>query len=130
MRLLLWSRIGLAALLAAAGCEEESIPKKPRVEIAIPSGECIDICGGEICYDAVSGFIESRNSYSGLKKKEQKLKEDITAGHEKKALWSYSITANGFEDYFTLNKKMIFADECVFYRESLDAEKLVLERLR
>lgn len=119
---------GLAALLAGGCGKEADDSKKERTEIAIPSRECIDICGGKICYDAAVVFVKVRNRYSGLKQKKPEPENSIVEPEEEK-LWGYSITAEGFEDYFILNKRMIFADECVFHRRSYDAEKLVLERL-
>ncbi|MBU2638570.1 MAG: hypothetical protein KJ955_06350 [Nanoarchaeota archaeon] len=119
--------IGLAVLLAAAGCEtEESIPKQPKAEITIQSGECADICGGTICYSNVM----RRGDEWKRKGKNKGLRHYVEAGGKKESAAVYSLEADGFDNYFIVGERMIFADECIFYRKGLDAEKLTLERLR
>lgn len=103
---------GLALVLGMgimAGCEYQENTAKPAQAnplIDITSGECKDVCGGKICYEVLK---KSNNSNSPSR---------------------YAIESEGFEDYFVIGRRMIFADKCILFKIDASNDVLILEKLR
>jgi len=98
--------VALAGICCSSKQENPVQPAKPNEVIEIPANECREVCGGKICY------------------------EDIIMYLKPKMVRSYTIASEGFDNYTTLNERMIFADKCIFYKLSAKSDKLIIEKLR
>ncbi|MFH1066103.1 MAG: hypothetical protein V1734_06360 [Nanoarchaeota archaeon] len=98
--------LAIAGLCCSNG-EKNPVPPARVIEIVeIPANECREVCGGKICY------------------------EDIKLRANSGKIAAYTIAAEGFENYTSLDGRMIFAGKCVFYKLSNDIGAISLEKLR